>query len=121
MAKSVNEPSSTVNEFATQIALPSTSGKELNSTKDTHLATSQRDDSTSEPDNKSKDGSIDPQQNRGDETDPKENPDDNSQSEHGSDQGNETDPKLLSHPTCSWSIAQRVANCLGLSPKMCVV
>ena len=58
---------------------PSTSGKELNSTKDTHLATSQGDDSTSEPDNKSKDGSIDPPQNQGDETDPKENPDENSQ------------------------------------------
>ena len=37
---------------------PSTSGKELNSTKDTHLATLQVDNSTSEPDNKSKDGSI---------------------------------------------------------------
>ena len=85
VAKSFIEPSSTVNELATQIALPSTSGKEVNSTKDTHLATSQGNDSTSEPDNKSKDGSIDPPQNRGDETDPKENPDDNSQSEHGSD------------------------------------
>ena len=90
MAKSFVEPTSTVNEsvneLATQIFLPSISWKELNPTKDTHLATSQGDDSTSEPDRKSKDGSIDPQRNRGDENDPKENPDDNSQSEHGSDQ-----------------------------------
>ncbi len=86
--------SSTMNELATQIVLPSTSGKVLNSTKVTHLATSQGDDSTSEPDSKSKDASIDPQQNQGDETDPKENPDDNSQSGHGSDQGNETHPKI---------------------------
>ena len=63
MAKSFVEHPSTVNELATQIVLPSTSGKELNSTKDTHRATSQGDDSTSEPDNKSKDGSIDPPQN----------------------------------------------------------
>ena len=63
MGKGFIEPSSTVNEFATQTALPSTSGKELNSTKDTHLATSQGDDSKSEPDKKSKDGSIDPPQN----------------------------------------------------------
>ena len=103
------------------VNLPSTSGKELNSTKDTHLATSQVDDSTSEPDNKSKDGSIDPPQNQGDKTDPKENQNDNSESEHGSDQGNETDPKVLAHPKCSWSISSKVANCLGLSPKMCVV
>ncbi len=94
MAKSFIEPSSTVNEFATQIVLPSTSGKELNSTYDTHLATSQGDDSISEPDNKSKDDSIDPSQDQGDETDPNENPDDNSQSEQGNDQGNETDPKI---------------------------
>ena len=63
MANNFVEPTSTVNELATQIVLPSTSGKELNSTKDTHLATSQGDDSTSEPDNKSKDGSIGPPQN----------------------------------------------------------
>ena len=60
MAKSFVEPTSTVNELATQIVLPSTLGKELNSTKDTHLATSQGDDSSSEPDSKSKNGSIDP-------------------------------------------------------------
>ncbi len=87
VAKSFVEPHSTVNEMATQTVLQSTSGKELNTTKDTHLATSQGDDSTSESDSKSKDGSIDPPQNQGDETDPKENPDDNSQAEHGSDQG----------------------------------
>ena len=79
----------------------------MNSTKNTHLATSQGDDSTSEPDNKSKDGSVDPPQNRGNETDPKENQDDNSQSEHGSNQGNETDPKVLAHPKCSWSISSK--------------
>ena len=60
MGKGFIEPSSTVNALATQTGLPSTSGKELNSTKDTHLATSQRDDLTSEPDSKSEDGSIDP-------------------------------------------------------------
>ncbi len=60
MAKGFIEPSCTVNEFATQIALSSTSGKELNSTKDTHLALSQGNDSTSGPDSKSEDGSIDP-------------------------------------------------------------
>ncbi len=58
MGKGFIEPSSTVNELATQTGLPSTSGKELNSTNDTHLATSQGDDSTSEPDSKSKDDSI---------------------------------------------------------------
>ena len=85
MAKNFIEPPNTVNELETQIALPSAWGKEVDSTMDTHLATSQGDDSTSEPDSKSKDGSIDPPQNWGDETDPKENPDDNSQAEHGSD------------------------------------
>ena len=49
-----------MNELSTQMVLPSTSGKEFNSTKDTHLASSQEDDSKSEPDSKSKDGSIDP-------------------------------------------------------------
>ena len=67
-----------MNELATQTALPSTSGKELNYTKDTHLATSQKNDSTSEPDNKSKDGLIDPPKNQGDVNDSTENPDDNS-------------------------------------------
>ncbi len=57
---------------------PSTSGKELNSTKDTHLATSQGDDSKSEPDSKTKDSSIDPLLNQGDEMDPKEEPQNNS-------------------------------------------
>ncbi len=51
MEKGFIELSTTVN--ATQTVLPSTSGKELNSTKDNHLATSQKNDSTSEPDNKS--------------------------------------------------------------------
>ena len=63
MAESFVQPTSVVNELATQIVLPSTSGKGLNSTKDTHLAISQGGDSTSEPDSKSKDGSIDPPQN----------------------------------------------------------
>ncbi len=63
MAKSFVEPTSTVNELATQIVLPSTSGKELNSTKDPPLATSQGDDSKSGPDSKCKDSSIDPQLN----------------------------------------------------------
>ena len=117
MAKSFIEPPSTVNELATQIVLPSTSGKELNSTKDTHLATSQGDDSTSGPDNKSKNGSIDPPQNRGDETDPKENQNDNSESEHGSNQGNETDPKVLAHPKCSWSISSKGCPLPGIEPK----
>ncbi len=39
---------------------PSTSGKELNSTKDTPMATSQGDDSKPGPDSKYKDSSIDP-------------------------------------------------------------
>ncbi len=56
MAKSFVQPTSAVNELATQIVLPSPSGKELNSTKDTHLATSQGDDSKSEPNRKGKDG-----------------------------------------------------------------
>ena len=80
MAKRFAESTSTVNELATQIVLPSPSGKELTSNKDTHLATTQGIDSTSKPDSKSKDGSIDPPQNQGDETDLKENPDDNSRS-----------------------------------------
>ena len=69
---------STLNELATQTVLSSTSAKELDSTKDTHLGTSQGDDSKSKPDIKSKDGSIDPPLNRGDKTDPKENPHENS-------------------------------------------
>ena len=89
----------------------------MNSTKDTHLATSQKNDSTSEPDNKSKDGSIDPPQNQGDETDPKENPDDNSQSEHGSDQGSETHSKSFAQPTCSWSISSKGCQLPGVEPK----
>ena len=121
MAKSFAESTSTVNELATQIVLPSPSGKELNSNKDTHLATTQGIDSTSKPDSKSKDGSIDPPQNRGDENDPKENQDDNSQSEHGSNQGNETDPKSLAHPKCSWSISSKGCQLPGVEPKMCVV
>ncbi len=107
MGKGFIEPSNTVNELTTQTGVPSTSGKELNSTEDTHLAASQKNDSTSEPDNKSKDGSIDPPQNQGDETDPKEYPDDNSQSEHGSDQGSETNSKSFAQPTCSWSITSK--------------
>ena len=79
------EPPSTVNKLTTQTVLPFTSSKELNSMKDTPLATSQRDDSKFEPDSKSKDGSIDPPQSQGDETDPRENQDDNSQAECGSD------------------------------------
>ncbi len=68
------EPTSTVNELTTQIVLPFTSRKEFNSMKDTPLATSQGDDSKSEPDSKSKDGTIDPPLNQGDEMDPKEKP-----------------------------------------------
>ena len=117
MAKSFIEPPSTVNELSTQIVLPSTSGKELNSTKDTHLATSQGNDSTSEPDSKSKDGSKDPPQNRGDEIDSKENPDDNSQSEHGSDQGSETNRKSFAQPTCSWSISSKGCQLPGVKPQ----
>ena len=82
-----------------------------------HLATSQGDDSTSEPDDKSKDGSIDPPQNQGDETDPKENPDDNSQSEHGSDQGSETNRKSFAQPTCSWSISSKGCQLPGVKPQ----
>ena len=93
----------------------------MSSTKDTPLATSQGDDLKSEPDSKSKDGSIDPPLNRGDETHSKENPHDNSQSEHGSDQVSETNPKIFAHQSAHGPSVQRVANCLGLSPKMCVV
>ena len=82
-----------------------------------HLATSQGDNSTSEPDNKSKDGSIDPPQNQGDETDPKENPDDNSQSDHSSDQGSETNSKSFAQPTCSWSISSKGCQLPGVEPK----
>ena len=100
---------------------PSISGKELNSTKDTHLATSQGDDSTSEPDNKSKDGSIGPPQNQGDETDLKEiqmiilN--------QSMAVTKEVKPilNLLPNRRAHGPSVQRVANCLGLSPKMCVV
>ena len=111
------EPSSTVNELASQTGLPSTSGKELNSTKDIHLATSQGDDSTSEPDNKSKDGSIDPPQNQGDETEPKENPDNISQSDHSSDKGSETNSKSFAQPTCSWSISSKGCQLPGVKPQ----
>ena len=95
MAKSFVGLTSTVNELATQIVLPSISEKELNSTKDTHLATSQGDDSTSEPDNKSKDDSTDPSHNRGDET----------------------DPKVLAHPKWSWSISSKGCQLPGVDPK----
>ncbi len=110
-------PPSTVNELATQIVLPSTLGKELNSIKDAPLATSQGDDSKSLPDSKSKDGSIDPPLKGGDESDPKKNPNDNSQSEQDSDQGNGTDPKLLAYPQCSWSISSKGCQLPGVEPK----
>ena len=117
MAKSFNEPRNTLNKLATQTVLPSTSGRELNSTKDTPLTTSQGDDSTFEPDSKSKDGSIYPPQNRGDETDTNENPDDNSLSEHGSDQGSETNSKSFAQPTYSWSISSKGCQLPGVEPK----
>jgi hypothetical protein len=117
VAKSFVELPSTVNELATQIALASTSGKELHSTKDNPLATSQGDDSKSQPDSKSKDGSIDPPLNQGDETDHKENPHDKSQLEQGSDQGNETDPKKLANSKCSWSISSKGCQLPGVEPK----
>ena len=79
----------------------------MSSTIDSPLATLHCDALKSEPDSKSKDGSIDPPLNRGDETDPKENPDDNSQAERGSDQGSETNPKILAHPKCSWFISSK--------------
>lgn len=72
------EVPSRVNELTPDTVLQSTSGKELNSTKNAPLATSQCDASKSEPDSKSKDGSLDPPLDRGDETDPKENPHENS-------------------------------------------
>ena len=121
MEKGFIEPSRSVNELATQTGLPSTSGKELNSTKDMHLATSQWDDSTSEPDNKSKDGSIDSPQNRGDETDPEENPDDNSNQSMAVTKEVKPILNLLPNQRAHGPSVQRVANCLGLSPKMCVV
>ena len=97
----------------------------MESSKDTHPAPSQRDDSKSEPDRKSKDVSTDPSSNRGDETDPKENPDNNSKFEQENDQGDETAPKFpeeIIMPTqnaCGPS-APRVANCQGLSQMMCM-
>ena len=72
------EPTSTVNALTTQTVLPFTSRQELNSMKDTPLATSQGDDSKSEPDIKTKDGTIDPPINQGNEIDPKEKPQNNS-------------------------------------------
>ena len=72
------EPPSTVNALTTQTVLPFTSRKELNSMKDTPLATSHGDDSKSEPDSKSKDGTIDPPLNQGNEINPKEKPQNNS-------------------------------------------
>ena len=85
--------------------------------KDTPLATSQGDDSKSEPDSKTKDGTIDPPLNQGDETDPKEKPQNNSQLEQGSDQGNETDLKILAYPKCSWSISSKGCQLPGVEPK----
>ncbi len=117
MAKSLVEPLSTVNELTTQTVLPFTSRKELNSMKVTPLATSQGDDSKSEPDSKTKDGTIDPLLNQGDEMDPKEKPQDNSQLEQGSDQGNETDPTILAYPKCSWSISSKGCQLPGVEPK----
>ena len=88
----------------------------MNSTKDTHLATSQGGDSTSEPDSKSKDDSIDPPQNQGGETDQKENPDDMAMTK-----GVKLILKFWPTQSAHGPSVQRVANCLGLSPKMCVV
>ena len=125
MAKSFVESPSTVNEsvieLATQIVLPSTSGKEVNSTKETPLATSQGKDSSSGPDSKSTDGLIDPPLNRGDETDPKEN----QMIILNQSMAVTKVVKLILNlwlTQCAHGLsAPRVANCLGLSPKMCVV
>ncbi len=66
-------------ELASQIVRLSTSGNDVEFSKDTHPAPSQGYESKSEPDSKRKDVSIDPLPNLGDETDLKEDPDDNSQ------------------------------------------
>ncbi len=114
--KSFVEPPSTVNELTTQTILPFTSRKELNSVKDTPLATLQGDDSKYEPDIKTKDGTIDPPLNQGDEMDPKEKPHNNSRLEQGSDQGNETYFKTLAYPKCSWSISSKGCQLPGVEP-----
>ncbi len=50
VAKSFIESPCIVNEMASQTVLPSTSGKDMKSSKDTHPAPSQGDESKSEPD-----------------------------------------------------------------------
>ena len=74
VAKSFIDSPSIVNESASQTVLPSTSGKDIESFKNTHPAPSQGDESKSEPDSKRKDVSIDPSPNQGGEADPKESP-----------------------------------------------
>ena len=80
MTKSFIESPCIVNEMASQTVLPSTPGKDMESSKDTHPAPSQGDESKSEPDSKRKDVSID-------QADPQENPDKYSQVEQENDQG----------------------------------
>ena len=91
MSECFIESLSIVNELASQTVLPSTSEKELESSKDTHPAPSQGDDSKSEPDSKTKDVSIEPSSNPVSETGPEENPEKNSQFEQENDQGDETE------------------------------
>ena len=122
MAKSFIESPSMVNELASQTVLPSTSGKDMESSKDTHPAPSQGDESKSEPDSKRKDVSIDPSPNQQGETDTKENPDNNSQFEQENDQEDETDPKVPirdnhAYPECSWSISSKGCQLQGVEPK----
>ena len=87
----------------------------MESSKDTHSAPSQGDESKSEPDSKRKDVSID-------QADPKENPDKNSQFEQENDQGDETDPKIPrrdnhAYLECSWSISSKGCQLQWVEPK----
>ncbi len=94
----------------------------MESSKDTHPAPSQGDDSKSEPNSKRKDVLIDPSPNQEGEADPKENPDKNSQFEQENDQEDETDPKVPirdnhAYPECSWSISSKGCQLQGVEPK----
>ena len=86
-----------------------------------YLATSQGDDSTSEPDNKSKDGSIDPPLNRGDETILRKIKMIILNQSMAVTKGMKLILKFWPTQSAHGPSAPRVANCLGLSPKMCTV
>ncbi len=123
--KSFIESPYTVNELASQTVLLSTSGKDVESSKDTHPA-SQGDVSKSKPGRKRKDGSIDPSPNQEGETDTTENPYKNFHFEQENTQGDEIDPQVPrsdnhAYPECLWSNSSKGCQLQGVSLKMCVV